>query len=411
MTDQATDDDDDASTSTEESIPIDISRIKSSESELRASSVHVQLAPMVLDGAPIAAADARRIGRSRRTIGPGADRTVKIDKNGKPVVETNAGTRKQKSKYSVSFIWTYLVDYTLSQIVDLIYFLLMRYATINHRKQYIDTDYEYRLEVISTYARKNLPRFAAYVGLVVAAFIGYLLCDAFLFHTHGLEIVYVPPTMSNVSFDARAALNASDLLALYPSDDTLKVSFSLTHRDQFETMFDSRTLLWKTAQFLRENRGREHCCCAPMFGFFVNHYAFESESLTRAPAKDVTLTTDSCENKEIGVVHLINLRDTMDVEYDQLSAQSNESALAALGPLARVAHNQAHLFAWPPQPASVAVVRRKTVRFRAMDFTGKETLIEVSNEQAYCLSECYDLINGQSVYARARLQRARGLNI
>jgi hypothetical protein len=348
-------------------------------------------------------------------IGPGADKTVTIGADGKPVAQTNHSSTKklQPRKWSLRCLVGVVVDFLLTQIINLIYALLMRFATIKHRKQYTDTDYDYRFEVISAYARQNVHRVALLAIGVIALFIGYIAFDAFVLHWHGLAIVYVPPVMSNVTFDARASLNASHLLILFNTTRGLPVltpALSAASRADFESRCDWRTLFTSVATYLRENRGREHCACAPMFGVALNHYAFETHKTIDDKKKmENNSSASSCESSSTSVVHLINLRDTMHADYEEFGAQSNESTLARLGPLAMVRHNQVHLFAWPNE-SDVVVVRRKTVRFRALDATGQETLLEVANAQAFCLSECYDLINGVSVYERARRQRARGIN-
>lgn len=288
-----------------------------------------------------------------------------------------------------------------ARCIAALYALLMRCVRLRHRgRMPNDDEYEYQLECVAAYAASIWRRVLAGAFALFALFVLYAYVDATFLHWN-LNVTLVPPRMSNRTVAARAALGEADLLTLFGNESEQSspraVLFAQTSIEM-QTVCDWRALVDYATRYLAANRGRELCCCAPMFGMDVNHLAWEA-------SREETGGTQAV------VVHLFNLHDSLYERYDGLDLSAASVNQSELGRFAVVRHSQAHLFAWPPQPDAVAVLRRTSVRVRAMTALGTSMLVDVENERAYCLAECYDLFNGVSVYERARRQAAGGIKI
>jgi len=289
-----------------------------------------------------------------------------------------------------------------------VYRLLRVSTRFAHRRQLPgDDDAEYQLEYVAAYARSVRKRFVFGALLLVLAAVAYVAVDAFYLHHHGLEIVVVPPTMSAATTQARASLQAAELLGVYGNGNESEQCVARAERLQWEDLlankaaFDWRSLVSKSDAYLSANRGEEHCCCAPMFGIDFNHVALEMRRRHSGPGISYEQPT---------VVHFFNV--------DEPARSSDDAVLraavdtGALGRLVVVEQSQAHLFAWPPHnTSSVLVLRPYTLALRAMKWGGERLDVNVSAEQAYCVAGCLDLFAGVSVYERARRQSAVGIKL
>jgi hypothetical protein len=289
-----------------------------------------------------------------------------------------------------------------ARCIRLIYHLLVHLVDMKFRTQMPgDEDSEYQFEYIAQFFRSIARCCILATAFITLLIVGYVAIDALYLHQHGLAVKIVPLTMSNATALARKQLPGSELVTLYENGAEHEQCFDETRqfkqqRIELQTICDWRTLVEKSNAYLERNRGVETCCCAPVFGIDVNHLALE-------------MAQERANETKIVTVHMFNVFDEQYYAYDRLTPKQLDNENSTLGKMIGVRQTQAHLFAWPPAETIVTVVRRDALHLHAINWAGEAVEFDVSGKQAYCVSECIDLLHGVSVYERARRQTASGI--
>lgn len=157
------------------------------------------------------------------------------------------------------------------------------------------------------------------------------------------------------------------------------------------------TLFHETSHFLENNRAAPlDCTCGVYFGRNIRHVAIY---------RNETAPDDHNRNVRAPVLHLLNVQDMYEREYDQLDETAMEGQKLAV-----VKEKQD--FRYNGERRGVyAIVRRKMLRLDTLDRQCHQQVIQVFDRLAFCVQRCLDTMRGIDVRERARMQYRSGIKL
>jgi hypothetical protein len=159
-----------------------------------------------------------------------------------------------------------------------------------------------------------------------------------------------------------------------------------------------------TSAFLRNNRNvlngtKKHCACGAQFGILKNHLAIYQDA--SEPHHSHEHDGEEAMHVDDNTLHLFNMYDTTEVEYDQMNALGLRDANQGL---IAVKENQNERY--NDGRGEFTVLRRSHIKLTAVDSMWHRDVIRFSGPLGICVQRCLDLMRGIDVRERARMQWA-----
>jgi hypothetical protein len=160
------------------------------------------------------------------------------------------------------------------------------------------------------------------------------------------------------------------------------------------------------------NAPRYSCACSAHMGMLLRYIAFRRTDFEAVP--DDMVISSSADGELVEVFNPLNVAQ---LEYDTLPL-TIRSASERFENMTIVRHSQAALFKvtadmkFIDDTSDIEVVRQRVIRIDGMGIDGNPIpTLTITDEHAYAVAECLDMLDGRSIWDRAALQVSRGILI